>query len=158
MHIRSSTHPPDNSQNNPKVIDKEGFANVMNVLSSVMDMAMVALFAIVFDAPLTILGLIMVIDSCLFLCLNVIISIQMGWIAKFEHGLFGKFALRNKEVFKDLFRTALVSVRDFGRCEPFQSFDGLIFQNFDRSLRGARQTGSSPLRLGAFWATPSGKS
>ena len=53
------------------------------------------------------LGLVMLVDACLFFSLNVIISIKMGWIAKFEHGLFGKFT--NGKMFKDIVKTAAVS-------------------------------------------------
>jgi len=90
-----------------EVVDKESYANIMDSLSTLVDVGMVALFVIKFDATLTVVGLVMVMDTCLFFSLNIIISIKMGWIVKFEGGLFGKLALRNKDVFKDLFKTAL---------------------------------------------------
>ena len=81
----------------------------MGCLVSALDVGMVALFATKMDASLVVLGLVMVTDSALFFSLNVIISIKLGWIRRFEHGLFGKFALNDKSIFKDLVKTALVS-------------------------------------------------
>lgn len=57
------------------------------------------------DADLVVLGLAMLAGSSLFLFINVIISLNFGWIRKFERGLFGR--LTSYLVFKDVFKTAL---------------------------------------------------
>ena len=89
------------------VIDKEVYANIVGSLVAVVDVVVVALFVIKLEATLTVVGLVMLVDSCLFFLLNIMISTKMGWIAKFKHGLFGKFT--NIKVFTDVVKTAAVS-------------------------------------------------
>ena len=89
------------------MIDREGFANTLGCLDSAIGVGLVALFAMKMDADLVVLGLVMLANSCFFFFLVLAISLSRGWTRKFETGLFGKFALRNKETVIDLLKTAI---------------------------------------------------
>ena len=127
------------------MVDREAYANVMDCLSSAADVGAVAFFAVYLDASLTALGLVMVVDSAFFLALNVIISIQAGWISRFEVGLFGGFAPGNKSVFLDVCRTAVVSPPS----------EGLSSRDDPARLNSMPP---SPSRSAASWDTRSGRS
>ncbi len=87
----------------------------------------------------------------------------MGWIAKFEHGLFGKFT--NGKMFKDIVKTAAVSWHSGDHIATHLLRLMLTFNIVTAVTRPIRSKHYppnahtlSPLRLAAFWDTPSGKS
>jgi len=90
-----------------EVVEKEMYANVMYCLNSIMEVGLVALFAIKMDAGLVILGLVMLTNQAFFFFLNVLIPNKMGWLTNFELGLFGQLSLRNTPMIKELFEVAL---------------------------------------------------
>ena len=90
-----------------QVIEREKFANFVYVVSSIVRVGLVALFAFKFEVSLVALGLVMLTNHTLLFCLFVIIPMAMGWSRGFEAGLFGKCAFRDVSVVKDLLRVAL---------------------------------------------------
>ena len=89
-----------------QVIEREKFANFIYVVSTIVRVGLVALFAFKLEASLVALGLVMLTNHALLFCLFVTIPMAMGWSRRFEAGLFGKCAFRDVSVVKDLLRVA----------------------------------------------------
>ncbi|KAL3766941.1 LOW QUALITY PROTEIN: hypothetical protein ACHAW5_011160 [Stephanodiscus triporus] len=87
-----------------QVIEREKFANFLFVVSNIVGVGLVALFAVQFDASLFALGLVILSNHGVLAILYAIIPSAMGWIREFEAGLFGKCACRDGSVVKDVFR------------------------------------------------------
>ncbi len=79
----------------------------MYCASALIDLGIVALFAIKLEASLVILGLVMLVDEALFFFINVLIPNKMGWLEKYEVGLFGRCSCKNWPIVKDVFHQAL---------------------------------------------------
>ena len=90
-----------------QVIEREKFANFIYVVSTIVRVALVALFAFKLEASLVALGLVMLTNHALLFCLFVVIPMAMGWSREFEAGLYGKCAFRDVSVLKDLLIVAL---------------------------------------------------
>jgi MATE family multidrug resistance protein len=90
-----------------QVIEREKFANFIYVVSTIVRVGLVALFAFKLEASLVALGLVMLTNHALLFCLFVIIPMAMGWSREFEAGLFGKCVFRDVSVVKDLLRVAV---------------------------------------------------
>ena len=89
-----------------EVVEHERYANIMYCLTYAVEVGCVALVAVKTDANLVILGLVMLVIQALFFFLNLVIPNKMGWFARFEEGLFGKFSCSNLPVVKELFGVA----------------------------------------------------
>ena len=90
-----------------EVIEYEAYANIMFCLSSLAKVGLVALVSTKMDTTLVVLGLVMLVNEALFFFLNVFIPSKMGWLTKFEIGLFGHCACRQYRVVKELASVAL---------------------------------------------------
>jgi hypothetical protein len=95
----------------PLVVGYEVVNNCLSCLGSDLDVGMVTLFAVYLDASLALMCLIMIMDKAFILFISVVASIGLGWIKKFERGLYRSFALGDLGVVTDVFRTASVSGR-----------------------------------------------
>jgi len=89
-----------------EVVEHERYANIMYCLTYAVEVGCVALVAVKTDANLVILGLVMLVIQALFFFLNLVIPNKMGWLERFEVGLFGKFSCSNLPVVKELFGVA----------------------------------------------------
>eukprot|EP00578_Thalassiosira_sp_NH16_P009081 CAMPEP_0181115382 /NCGR_PEP_ID=MMETSP1071-20121207/21402_1 /TAXON_ID=35127 /ORGANISM="Thalassiosira sp., Strain NH16" /LENGTH=743 /DNA_ID=CAMNT_0023199585 /DNA_START=430 /DNA_END=2661 /DNA_ORIENTATION=- len=90
-----------------EVIEKEAYANAIYCLSSMVEVCLVLLFVSKFDATLVIVGLVGLVNETMFFFINVLIPNKMGWLRKYEIGLFGRCSCRNTPVLKEVFHVAL---------------------------------------------------
>jgi MATE family multidrug resistance protein len=90
-----------------QVIEREKFANLLFVVSNIVGVGLVALFAVQLEASLVALGLVILTNNGVLVILYAIIPSAMGWIREFEAGLFGNCACRDGSVVKDVFRVGL---------------------------------------------------
>lgn len=90
-----------------EVVDREAYANSVYCISSVFETIVVAFFAIKMNASLNFIGHVMLASEILFFFFNVVTIYLIGWLEKFETGLFTKFALTNRPAMETLFKTAL---------------------------------------------------
>ncbi|KAL3785641.1 hypothetical protein ACHAW5_007642 [Stephanodiscus triporus] len=88
-------------------VEYEVFANIINIVFAFAKAGCVALAAYQFDASLVVLGLVVLIVCCLIFFLIVVIPLKMGWMQKYETGLYGSCAWTDMSVMKDVFRVAL---------------------------------------------------
>ena len=90
------------------LIDREQLGMVFSCLC---DVSMVVLSAIVLytteNTTLTIIGLVMLANTCLFVFLVILISSWKQLTRPYEYGMIGVLSLRNKDVMKALFKTGL---------------------------------------------------
>ncbi|KAL7533831.1 hypothetical protein ACHAWF_004665, partial [Thalassiosira exigua] len=89
------------------VIEYEAYANTMFCISAMVDVGLVAIFAVMMEANLVALCLVMLTGEGLLFFLNILIPSRMGWLMPFELGLFGQLALRKKGVLKELTAVAI---------------------------------------------------
>lgn len=89
------------------MIDHETYSNAIGWLATTIEVGSVAFLIIFMESSLLQIGLFMLCSQFFWLAVNVIVSLQMGWIRKHEVGLFGKFALRNWLAVKETFKTAV---------------------------------------------------
>jgi MATE family multidrug resistance protein len=108
-----------------EVVEKEKFANMLYCLISTLEVGLVATFAIKADANLTTVGLLMLACESLLLFLCILIPSQMGWLRRFEFGLFNKCSLRNITMLKQLFKVALPLA--FGSVLAYAEWEFLTF-------------------------------
>lgn len=90
-----------------EVIDHETYSNAIGWLATTIEVGSVAFLIIFMESSLLQIGLFMLCSQFFWLAVNVIVSLQMGWIRKHEVGLFGKFAFRNWPAVKETFKTAV---------------------------------------------------
>lgn len=91
-----------------EVIDHEAFANIMGCIEACVETGLIALFAIKTSAGLVIIGLVMIVNVCFFLLLNIAIAVNKGWLkAGFESGLVGRCAFRNRAAVRQVVKTAV---------------------------------------------------
>ena len=90
------------------LIDREQLGMVF---SCSCDISMVVLSAIVLytteNTTLTIVGLVMLANTCLFVFLTILISSWKQLTRPYEYGMIGVLSLRNKDVMKALIKTGL---------------------------------------------------
>lgn len=90
-----------------EVIDHEAFANIMGCIEACVETGLIALFAIKTSADLVIIGLVMIVNVCFFLLLNIAIAVNKGWLKAFESGLIGRCAFRNRAAVRQIVKTAV---------------------------------------------------
>lgn len=90
-----------------EVIDHEAFANIMGCIEACVETGLIALFAIKTSAGLVIIGLVMIVNVCFFLLLNIAIAVNKGWLKAFEFGLIGRCAFRNRAAVRQIVKTAV---------------------------------------------------
>ena len=90
-----------------EVIGHETYSNVMGCIEALVELGLIALFAIKTDADLVILGLIMIVNISFFLLLNIAITVYKGWLKAFEYGLIGGCAFRNRTAVRQVIKTSV---------------------------------------------------
>lgn len=90
-----------------EVIELELYANIMGCAQTLVELGLVAVFAIKMDATLVILGLVMLVNEAFFFMLNIVVPNQMGWLSDFEVGIFGRCSLKNKSAVRELVKVAI---------------------------------------------------
>lgn len=90
-----------------EVIGHEAYSNAIGWVSTTIEIGLVAFLVIFMGSSLTQVGLLMLCSQFFWIAVDVIVSLQLGWIRKHEVGLFGKFALRNRPAVKETVKTAL---------------------------------------------------
>jgi len=88
------------------LIEKERFANTMYCISSIIRVVSV-LVAVKIHASLVTLGVVILVDYCMLFLFLVLIPLKMGWLEKFENGLFSRLSPKDMVAVNDLFRVAL---------------------------------------------------
>ena len=88
------------------LIEKERFANTMYCISSIIRVVSV-LVAVKIHASLGTLGVVILVDYCMLFLFLVLIPLKMGWLEKFENGLFGRLSPKDMVAVNGLFRVAL---------------------------------------------------
>ena len=90
-----------------EIIEHEQYSNIMFCIVAFVQLGLVAAVAITTDTSLVMLGLVMLAVQAAFFFINVLIPIKMGWLRRFETGLFGSFSCKNRQIVKDMFDVAL---------------------------------------------------
>ena len=102
------------------LIEKEKFANIIYCISSIIRVVSV-LIAAKIHASLATLGIVILVDYCMLFFFLVLIPLKMGWLEKFEDGLFGRLSPKDTVAVNDLFRVALPLV--FGGLLPYAEWE-----------------------------------
>ena len=89
-----------------ELIEREAYANVINCMEEVFDLGFVTLLAMTTEATLPAIGLVMLLNSSVFLLVNVVITSCKGWTEPFEFGMIGQLALKNKPAVRQMVKTA----------------------------------------------------
>lgn len=106
-------------------IEHEKFASVMLCIGAIANASFVATAAYLFNVNLTVVGLIIwVIASIMFLII-VVVPFYLGWMQKFENGLYRSFAWTDIVVMKDVFKVALPLA--FGAFHAYAEWEILTF-------------------------------
>lgn len=90
-----------------EVVGHETYSNVLGCIEALVELGLIALFAIKTDSDLVILGLIMIVNISFFLFLNVAITVYKGWLKAFEYGLIGGCAFRNRTAVRQVIKTSV---------------------------------------------------
>ena len=90
-----------------EVIGHETYSNVLGCIEALVELGLIALFAIKTDADLVILGLIMIVNISFFLFVNIAITVYKGWLKAFEYGLIGGCAFRNRTAVRQVIKTSV---------------------------------------------------
>lgn len=88
-------------------IEHEVFSNVMFCVGAISNAGFVALAAYLFDVNLVFLGLVTWVNASIVFFIIVFVPIKLGWVEKFEMGLFGACAWTDMSISKDVFKVAL---------------------------------------------------
>ena len=87
--------------------ERATYASVVYCISCFLGAILVAPFAIMMDASLEELGLVLLFNQALLFALNVVIPAKMGWLKEFEDGLFKGLSVKSFSVVNEVFQVAL---------------------------------------------------
>jgi len=90
-----------------EVIERATYTSIMYCISCFLGIILVAPFAIMMDASLEELGLVLLFNQALLFALNVVIPAKMGWLKEFEDGLFKGLSVKSFSVVNEVFQVAL---------------------------------------------------
>jgi MATE family multidrug resistance protein len=106
-------------------IDYEKFANVVYCIGAIANASFVAIAAYLFNVNLTVLGLIIWVNASIMFLIIVFVPFYLGWMQKYENGLFRSFARTDIAVTKDVVKVALPLA--FGALLAYAEWEILTF-------------------------------
>eukprot|EP00986_Skeletonema_menzelii_P012982 scaffold7348_cov144-Skeletonema_menzelii.AAC.4 len=89
-----------------EVSEKEVYANVIACIGAVLELPVVWAALHYYDSTLLFLGLVFLATQIVFMLLNICICVRMGWLEKYEDGIFHSLAFRNREALREYLKTA----------------------------------------------------
>ena len=89
-----------------EVIEYEAYTNIFGCVACIIEVVLVWVGLQFYDADLVFVGLIMLGNGVFFLLLDIMLLMWFGWLEKFEGGLFGSLALKNRPLLKEFLKTS----------------------------------------------------
>jgi len=108
-----------------EVVGFERYTNGFGIIGALVGIGAYAAVAYLFDANLTLLGLVELCVASLFFCADIAICSWRGWLDHFEVGMFGDFGFHDRGLMLDMFKVALPLA--FGSLFAYAEWEVLTF-------------------------------